>query len=73
MASYAIDFYRAARAFRQRTGLTALYEQQYGNGSWLWVDDGKQDGAGTYIGVNGYKDAILELVKYEAKLGGIVI
>ena len=68
--SYAVDFEIAARAFYARTGIKAIYEKQYGNGSYLWILDDQNCGYGFEIEVRGYQDAIVELTLYEAKLNG---
>ena len=69
MKSYKKDFEFEARGFMWRTHIPAFYEKQYGNGSWVWFgDDEFNKGEGLYVGVNGYKDAIKALHRFELYL-----
>lgn len=45
------------RHYHKLSGRVVEYEQQRGNGSYLWIDSDDNNGAGTYIGVTGYKEA----------------
>ena len=46
------------KRFEETTGIKCRYEQQRGNGSYIWLGTKDNNGCGMYIGVNGYIDAM---------------
>lgn len=43
--------------FEKSTGIKCRYEQQRGNGSYIWLGTKDNNGYGMFIGVEGYIDA----------------
>lgn len=48
----------AMKRFEETTGIKCIYDQQRGNGSYIWLGTKDNKGRGYHIGVNGYVDAI---------------
>lgn len=42
----------AMKRFEETTGIKCRYEQQRGNGSYIWLGTKDNNGCGMYIGVN---------------------